>query len=268
MSVDIPANGTGRFRIEVTNNGPSNALAVTVRDTLPGGLTFDDALANITSPPGDTWTCVRDGGDPALPLCTLTSNAGTMTVGGSTWFEFDVQADATVTAAVLNTATVESTTNDPDLTNNTDDSTTAPQLTVNKTAAAATVQRGAQITYTINVESLSYGATDDVTLVDTVPAELHVDSITIDLASDPSVPDWTDPCVLSGEDVDGYGGAIVCILAGTLERGRITPDITVVATVNPATAPGSIVNVAEVSGRIQKISSPECSARTMTRLYP
>jgi uncharacterized repeat protein (TIGR01451 family)/fimbrial isopeptide formation D2 family protein len=246
VSVDIPANGTGRFRIEVANAGPSNALDVVVRDTLPGGLTFDDALANLTSAAGDTWVCVRDGGDAALPLCTLTSNAGTMPVGGSSWFEFDVQADATVTAAVLNTATVESTTSDPDLTNNTDDSTTAPELMVHKSAAPASVQRGSQVTYAINVESLSYGATDDVTLVDTIPADLHVDSVGIALASDPSVPDWTDPCVLSGEDVDGYGGVVTCVLDGTLERGRTTPDITIVATVRPSTPPGSILNVAEV----------------------
>ena len=246
VSVDIPANGTGRFRVEVANAGPSDALNVVVHDTLPGGLTFDPALANLTSAAGDTWDCVRDGGDATLPLCTLTSNSGTLPLGGSSWFEFDVQADSTVTAAVLNTATVDSDTPDPDTSNNTDDSTTAPLLTVNKDVGSSSVQRGSQVTYTINVESLSYGATDDVTLIDTIPVELHVDSVTLSTSGDPTVPDWTDPCVLAGEDVDGYGGTVTCVLAGTLERGRTTPDVTVVATVKPSTPPGSILNTAEV----------------------
>ncbi len=244
VSVDIPADGTGRFRIEVANAGPSDALNVVVNDTLPGGLTFDDTIANLTSAAGDTWTCASTG--LSTLTCTLDSNGGTLPLGGSSWFEFDVQADSTVTAAVLNTATIDSDTPDPDSSNNTDDSTTAPVLTVNKSADSATVQRGSQATYTINVESLSYGATDDVTLVDPIPTALRVDSITIDLSADPTVPDWVDPCVLTGEDLDGYGGTVTCILDGTLERGRTTPDITIVATVKPSTAPGTILNVAEV----------------------
>ena len=246
VSVDIPANGTGRFRIEIANAGPSDALNVVVSDTLPGGLTFDDTLANLTSAAGDTWTCIPTGGDPALPLCTLTSSGGTLPPGGSSWFEFDVQADATVTAAVLNIATVGSDTPDPDGDNNTDDSTTAPRLTVNKSANSPVIRRGSQVTYTINVESLSYGATDDVTLIDPIPSALRVDSISLELSTDPTVPDWTDPCALAGEDLDGYGGTVTCVLAGTLERGRTTPNIVIVATVKPSTPPGSIDNVAEV----------------------
>jgi uncharacterized repeat protein (TIGR01451 family)/fimbrial isopeptide formation D2 family protein len=246
VSVDIPANGTGRFRFEVANAGPSDALNVVVHDTLPGGLTFDGALANLTSAPGDTWSCVAGGGDVTLPLCTLTSNGGTLPLGGSTWFEFDVQADATVTAAVLNTATVSSDTPDPNLSNNTDDSTTKPVLTIHKSSSPGIVARGSKVTYTINVESLSYGATNDVTVTDAIPVALHVDSISVALSGDPSVPGWTDPCVLSGEDVDGYGGTVTCVLNGTLERGRTTPNITIIATVNPSTPPGTLLNVAEV----------------------
>ncbi len=244
VSVDIPANGTGRFRIEVANAGPSDALNVVVDDALPGGLTFDDALGNITSASGDTWTCLSTG--VSAITCTLDSNGGTLALGGSSWFEFDVQADSTVTAAILNTATVGSDTPDPNPSNNTDDSTTAPVLTVHKSSSPGIVQRGKQVTYTINVESLSYGATGNVTLVDPIPSSLRVDSISIGLSSDPTVPDWTDPCTLTGRDADGYGGTVTCVLDGTLERGRTTPDITIVATVNPSTTPGTILNVAEV----------------------
>lgn len=246
VSVDIPANGTGRFRVEVENSGPSDALDVVVHDTLPGGLTFDPTLANVTAAAGDTWTCVQEGGDPTTPLCTLDSNGGTLPLDGTSWFEFDVQADATVTDAVLNTATVDSTTPDPDPSNNTDDSTTAPVLTVNKTADAPVIPRGSQVTYTINVESLSYGVATAVVLSDPIPSELRVDSISLDVSADPTVPDWVNPCVLVGEDAEGYGGTVTCDLDGTLSRGRTTPDITIVATVKPSTPPGSVLNVAEV----------------------
>jgi uncharacterized repeat protein (TIGR01451 family) len=242
VTIDIPADGTGRFRIEVANAGPSDALNVVVDDSLPGGLTY---LGNITAAAGDTWTCIPDGGDPSQVHCTLDSNGGTLPLGGSSWFEFDVQADATVTAAVLNIATVTSTTPDPDGSNNIDDSTTFPVLTVNKDAVPTTVERGSAIVYTINVESLSYGATNDVTLIDPIPSVLRVTGIVVETSTDPSVPDWAT-CGVAGADAEGYGGTLTCVLGGTLERGRTTPNILVTAIVRPTTSPGPVLNIAEV----------------------
>ncbi len=242
VSIDIPADGIGRFRVEVANAGPSDALNVIVTDSLPGGLTY---AGNLTAAPGDTWTCTENIIDPTQVDCTLDSNGGTLPLGGSSWFEFDVQADSTVTAAVLNFATVASDTPDPNADNNTDDSATAPVLIVNKAASPASVARGSTLTYTINVESMSYGATDDVTLTDPVPASLQVTEIAIGLSSNPTVPNWLS-CGLAGADANGYGGTITCVLAGTLERGRTTPNITVTAVVSPTTTPGSLLNVATV----------------------
>jgi hypothetical protein len=63
------------------------------------------------------------------------------------------------------------------------------------------------------------------------------------------MPGDEDLCTVTGQDTDGYGGTVTCILNGTLERGRTTPDITIVATVKPSTTPGTILNVAEVRWR-------------------
>ncbi len=242
VTSDIPANGTGRYRIELVNNGPSDALNVVVDDTLPAGLTYAGAL---TFPAGDGWTCVVDGGDASMIDCTLTSNAGTMVDGSSTWFEFDVTADASVVGLVLNTATVSSDTPDSDASNDTDDSTTEPELIVNKSADRLVVERGGVLVYRINVESTSYGSTDDVTLIDVIPSVLKVTDVTIELSGDATVPDW-DTCDLVVTDPDGYGGVLTCILDGALARGRTTPDIVVSTEVNPLTTPGSILNAASV----------------------
>lgn len=242
VSVDIPADGIGRFRIEVANAGPSDARNVVVDDTLPGGLSY---LGNLTAAPGDAWSCAANIIDPSQIGCTLDSNGGTLPLGETSWFEFDVQADSTVTAAVLNVATVSSDTPDTEPRNNTDDSTTAPVLTVHKEAAPRSVERGSSVVYTINVESLSYGATDDVTLVDELPAELKVTSIVVSSSSDPTVPDWLG-CDHTGADARGYGGTLTCVLGGTLERGRTAPAIVVTATVLPSMAPGTLTNQAVV----------------------
>jgi uncharacterized repeat protein (TIGR01451 family)/fimbrial isopeptide formation D2 family protein len=241
VSVDIPADGVGRFRIEVANAGPSDARAVVVRDTLPGGLTY---LGGLTAAPGDAWSCVPDT-DPSQVDCTLDSGGGTLPLGGTSWFEFDVRADSSVTGSVLNVATVSSDTPDPDPSNNSDDSTTAPLLTVHKSVAPATVERGSRVVYTITVESLSYGVADEVTLVDAIPAELKVTSIATAASSDPTVPEWRS-CEHTGADARGYGGTVTCILDGTLERGRTTPAVVVTATVLPSMKPGPLTNVAVV----------------------
>ena len=242
-SADIPADGTGRFRIEVANAGPSDALNVVVTDTLPAGLTYAGGLTSAT---GDTWNCVVDSGNPLLVNCSLASSLGTLPHDATSWFEFDVNADSTVTGAVLNVATVTSDTDDPDTSNNTDDSTTPPKLIVNKTVDKGTVARGGVLVYTLNVESIAYGVANAVMLVDTVPAELRVDSIDIAKSTDSTVPDW-NACTLTGTDAAGYGGVITCELDGDLSRGRITPDITVTTTVSPTMEPGTLVNTAEVT---------------------
>jgi len=241
-SLDIPANGTGTFRVDIANAGPSDALTVTVEDHLPGGLTYLN-LVDMAST--DTWSCVVNAGDPARIDCSLNSNGGILPNGGATWFEFAVRADATWSNTDVNTATVDSNTPDPDLTNNEDDSTTAPVLIVNKGAVPTIVERGSTVEYTINVQSMSYGSTDDVTLTDPIPSPLHVDSIVMYASTDPTVPGWSS-CGVTGKDIDGYGGTLTCDLGGTLARGRTTPNIIVTATVRPSTPPGSLQNVATV----------------------
>ncbi len=86
------------FTISVTNNGPAAAQNVIVTDTLPSGLTFVNAVMTNGSFNGSQWTL------------------GTMNPGNSATMQ--LRARMNVSGSVTNTATVSSTTQDPNLGNN------------------------------------------------------------------------------------------------------------------------------------------------------
>jgi uncharacterized repeat protein (TIGR01451 family) len=93
------------YTLQVTNNGPAVAQNVVVSDPLPGEVTFTSSSTTQGSCTGTT---------------TVTCDLGSMSVGGLVVVTINVNA-ATFSSATLssNTATVSSTTSDPNLTNNT-----------------------------------------------------------------------------------------------------------------------------------------------------
>jgi uncharacterized repeat protein (TIGR01451 family) len=104
------------YTLQVTNNGPAVAQGVTVSDPLPSQITF----VNVVATQG---TCTQSAG-------TVSCNIGTLSVGGLASISINVSAAtfssggtpcATINGVpyvVCNTATVASTTSDPNLTNN------------------------------------------------------------------------------------------------------------------------------------------------------
>ncbi|MFI6325033.1 DUF11 domain-containing protein [Nonomuraea sp. NPDC050556] len=94
------------YTITVTNDGPSDAQAVKVKDTLDQYLTF---VSN-----GAGATCAAAGQD-------VTCDVGKLGVGKSVTFTIKVQVADPVPAAyaIKNSATVSSTTDDPNTANNT-----------------------------------------------------------------------------------------------------------------------------------------------------
>jgi len=94
------------YTVSVTNNGPSNALAVIVTDSLPD---IKQALYQ-----SDTGGCVATASPPTI----LTCNLGSMPVGTSKSFNIYELIHGSV-GDVSNTASVTSSTTDPNLANNT-----------------------------------------------------------------------------------------------------------------------------------------------------
>jgi uncharacterized repeat protein (TIGR01451 family) len=105
-----PSGTTGAFTITVTNNGPSTASTVTMTDTVPANANF----ASIAQTNGPTFTCTP----PAVGATgTITCSIGSLTAGQSATFNV-VFNGVNQVSQITNTATVSSTTVDPNPANN------------------------------------------------------------------------------------------------------------------------------------------------------
>ena len=150
--------GTVTYTITVTNAGPSNALAVSVADPTPAGLTF-------VSNAGDCLT--------AFP-CSL----GTVVAGATRTITatYTVAANYSGTSPFTNTATVSSTTADPAAANNSASAQTTvsdalADLTITKSGTASVVP-GNNVTYTITVTNAGPSDAASVSVADVTPAGL------------------------------------------------------------------------------------------------
>ncbi|WP_223585902.1 DUF11 domain-containing protein [Microbacterium sp. OVT16B] len=155
------------YTLTVHNAGPSEARDVRITDPL------DPATAFVSATP-QQGTCSLSGDVIGCLLGTLAPNA-TVTV------TVVAHLDPDAVAAVQNSASVTSSTPDPDPSNNVDstsfDPTIIADLAVTKTASAAQVSAGGTVTYTLVVTN--NGASDAVNAVldDTLPAGLTVSSV-------------------------------------------------------------------------------------------
>src|SRR5439155_506878 len=158
--VSVIAVGSVTYTITVTNNGPSDASAVVVQDTLPAGVTFVSASNGGTAAAGVvTWPAVAN----------LANSAG---------LSRTVTVTAPPTGTLLNVARADAATTDPDSTNNNGSnpanrvSTTVTEiadLSVAKTGPA-NVNAVQNLTYTITVTNNGPSDASTVMVRDTLPA--------------------------------------------------------------------------------------------------
>lgn len=162
------AGGQLTYEVTVANNGPSTARDVELMDTLPAEVSFIGARVS-----NGTGTCVLLEVPPDTVLCDLNDlNAG----GGVTVF-IDVRVDPSVPngTSISNTATVSSSTADPDGTNNsaTEETTVNAEadLEILKDGNVDTTNPSTTIVYTIDV--INHGGSDaqNVVVVDTLPED-------------------------------------------------------------------------------------------------
>jgi uncharacterized repeat protein (TIGR01451 family) len=154
------------YVFRVTNHGPSTATNVSVTDPLPGGLTFES-------------------GDPGCAAAgkTVTCTAAEIAPGASATFTIKTKVATSVTGCdgpngIGNTASVSSTTSDPNPANNS--AAVCPPiepkvgLSMTKTPSASQVPTGGQVMYTLVVENKGPSDARDVKVSDALAAGLSL----------------------------------------------------------------------------------------------
>jgi uncharacterized repeat protein (TIGR01451 family) len=177
----VAAGGALTYAIQVTNNGPGAASAITVLDSLPDGVGFASAS-------GADWSCSAVGQD-------VTCLAAGLTAGASSTIALAVTAPASG-GTVSNTAQVEAATPDDDPTNNQATTSTtvsaAADLLIAMSDAPDPVLGSGTLQYAIDVSNLGPDTASGITVTDNLPAG----NVTFVSASGSG---WT--CLLSGQVV-------------------------------------------------------------------
>ncbi|HEX3820228.1 MAG TPA: C25 family cysteine peptidase [Candidatus Sulfotelmatobacter sp.] len=165
----VTAGSNITYTQTVTNAGPATANAPLLSETLPVNTT----AVSLTGPAG--WSCV---------LATLKCTDTTTMAAGSASFSFVVKVNTNVAVGttITDTASVASTTSDPNSGNN---SATASvqvgntaNLSITNTPGPVPVEAGNDITYTQLVSNAGPSDAANVSLVDTLPANTTAVSLT------------------------------------------------------------------------------------------
>jgi uncharacterized repeat protein (TIGR01451 family) len=154
----VPVGSDETYSLVVTNHGPSEASKVVVSDTLPRGLSFVSASKGCVEKAG-TVTCRVAALGAVAPQDTVT-------------FKVVARVGPTAAALTANTATVKSSTPDPNLKNNIATAKVKvrfPILSLTKAAAQKTVANGADVDYTLTVRNVGKGQATDVKVCDSPP---------------------------------------------------------------------------------------------------
>ncbi len=200
------------YTITITNEGPSDARFVDVKEQLPSGLTLQSIAAS-------------DGGACAGTLCQF----GTITQHATRTISVVARVGSDVTGVVTNTAAVDSVDNATGLpvsTTATTTITTRAVLTMTKTALNEPVQAGGVALYEIVVRNLGPSDAQDVVVTDTLPVS------TTYAGGDAA-------CVANG-------GEIVCTI-GMLAAGAIR-TLLVQVNVSQHIVAGTVITNAAVAG--------------------
>jgi uncharacterized repeat protein (TIGR01451 family) len=184
------------YEITVTNAGPDPAENANLSDMLPVTLTF----VSLSAPAG--WTCMTPGvGAGGAVNCTNPSLS--FTSGDVFTLVVNVPADAATGTFFTNTATVSTTTFDPNDENNSGSTSTlvvgnSADIVVTKTASSDQVAAGSPLIYTIQVSNSGPDSAANVTLNDVLPS-------TVTFASLSQPAGWT--CMTPAV---GAGGTVNC----------------------------------------------------------
>jgi len=167
-SPTVQPGGIVTYSLTVTNNGPEEATNVFAADPIPTGLTFN----SLASDPD----CIEQGAD------IICNNLLSMPSGSSHTYtvSFDVPQSAVCDSVIDNTATVSTSSTDPNPVNNTSQTvqttvqcsqTGNADLNLTKSGPAS-ISKGAVVVYDLAVTNLGPDTATNVSVIDYVPAGL------------------------------------------------------------------------------------------------
>jgi uncharacterized repeat protein (TIGR01451 family) len=263
----VTAGTNATYTITLTNNGPNAAYNVVLSDTLPAGSAFVSMTPFAGNPDGFTQN--QSGGS-----VTETATAAVAS-GNVDTFTLVVSAPSTLLngAAFNDTASVTSSTSDPNLSNN---SATVNGRIVNNTNAdlavtnsgPASVTTGTNATYTITLTNNGPSAAQGVVLTDTLPAGSTFVSMTPSAGnpdtftpnqSGGTVTETATAAVASG-NVDSF--TLVVFAPTNLVNGAVFNDTASVTSSTPD--PNTNNNSATVNGTVVNNTPPADLAVTNT----
>ena len=166
------AGGVVAYTLSVTNDGPSDAPAVVMTDTLPASLTYEM----------DNAGCLLIATGPDVLRCSLGGLPVTASRTVTVWAR--VSPAATPGAEPVNTATAASAAADPDPADNTATAAVRVQGQADLRLAlfgnpAGTVRAGERLTYTAIVDNLGPGFAHAVVLHDLVQSDGSFDLLAV-----------------------------------------------------------------------------------------
>ena len=222
----VPAGSSANFFLAPRNTGPSVALASQVIYTLPVGFTF----VSINS--SGSWSCGESAG---VITCDLAS------FGVGVVDNISITATAPASGSVNSTATISTTTTEPNTANNTATLSGAivpagADLSIAKDKSPNPVVEGTSITNTITVLNNGPDATTGtITVVDTLSAETFVSSSGTNWSCNATgtAPAETVTCTYSGAALSANDDAPLLVINTT-------------ARINAGTGSESISNTARV----------------------
>ena len=240
----VGRGGTVTYTVTVTNNGPSTAASVQLSDPLPSGITFQ----SLNQDSGPSFSCTTpSAGSNGTITCTIAS----LNVGQTAAFTFvgNVPANATAGTTFNNTATVSTTTSDPNTSNDSQTSTATLQpladLIVTK-SGPNTATAGSDVSFDVLVTNDGPDAAASVSLNDNLPA-----GMTFVSATQNSGPAFS--CTT--------GATINCTIA-SLPAG-VSADFTFTANIPLQTAQGTtFTNTATISSTTPDPSDENNSSST------
>jgi large repetitive protein len=210
------------YSLVVTNDGPSTAVAVSVVEAPPAGIT----ITGVTTPVG---SCLPSGTGRTCQL-------GDVAPGASVTITVTATVDAAQAAGTLtNSASATSpSTPDPATSNNTATVpvivSVAADVAVSKTVTPSVLVAGQPVTYTIDVSNNGPSTATGVVLSDPMPTGITATAVTATAMTGTG-------CLL--------GGTVTCDI-GTLAPGG-TVTVTITGSVSAAATAGTSINTASVN---------------------